>query len=561
MNKGKITEMPPPAIPKTLPESAIVQPIHKTSKKVDTSLSSKLNEGNLIIEDIPLSDVSEDVDEESNSAPPIYSMAIIQSNSSDSEIESETKTKAESETKTETETKSETGSETETETKSETESETGSDIKTETENSIFKSKEKELAIEIEEIKRILLEKEEENSKIKEENSRIKEENSKLKEENSKLKEENSKLKEENSKIKEENSKLKEEISSVRTQKEKCEKRYGEINKKNSTLKTQNKGLEERLKKIDKENSELKKKIKSIKERPLEKKGNANELSFTILQSNEMKNFKKGKRIGRGTTSEVYEVIKETKFAMKVLDLETLDIAQKMEKETSVEDDENESKKMNQMIKFFQECEVLNGLDDINIVKTYGFFPGDCNEPPAIVLDYCESNLKKRIKDLSNDERIKIIFDVSSAMKKVHSFGIIHRDLKLENILLDSANVAKLCDFGLCTFIQNDDGSLSHSQMTGSLKYMSPELLNGRTDYDEKVDVFAFGVVVFLILTKGKYPDINFVDVANGKSAEIPSFITNFSSKLISDCWSYNSCDRPSFADICDRLKGNEHKLI
>ena len=526
MNKGKITEMPPPAIPKTLPESAIVQPIHKTSKKVDTSLSSKLNEGNLIIEDIPLSDVSEDVDEESNSAPPIYSMAIIQSNSSDSEIESETKTKAESETKTETETKSETGSETETETKSETESETGSDIKTETENSIFKSKEKELAIEIEEIKRILLEKEEENSKIKEENS-----------------------------------KLKEEISSVRTQKEKCEKRYGEINKKNSTLKTQNKGLEERLKKIDKENSELKKKIKSIKERPLEKKGNANELSFTILQSNEMKNFKKGKRIGRGTTSEVYEVIKETKFAMKVLDLETLDIAQKMEKETSVEDDENESKKMNQMIKFFQECEVLNGLDDINIVKTYGFFPGDCNEPPAIVLDYCESNLKKRIKDLSNDERIKIIFDVSSAMKKVHSFGIIHRDLKLENILLDSANVAKLCDFGLCTFIQNDDGSLSHSQMTGSLKYMSPELLNGRTDYDEKVDVFAFGVVVFLILTKGKYPDINFVDVANGKSAEIPSFITNFSSKLISDCWSYNSCDRPSFADICDRLKGNEHKLI
>ena len=98
-------------------------------------------------------------------------------------------------------------------------------------------------------------------------------------------------------------------------------------------------------------------------------------------------------------------------------------------------------------------------------------------------------------------------------------------------------------------------------MAGSLNYMAPELLQRKKNYDEKVDVYAFGVVVFLILTKGQYPDINIVEVGTGKQAPIPSSISKFSSKLIRDCWSFDSKDRPSFSEICGRLNGNERKLI
>ena len=98
-------------------------------------------------------------------------------------------------------------------------------------------------------------------------------------------------------------------------------------------------------------------------------------------------------------------------------------------------------------------------------------------------------------------------------------------------------------------------------MTGTLKYMAPELIQERTDYNEKVDVYAFGVVVYLILTKGEFPKISLHDVGNGKKAEIPSGITQFSSDLINKCWSYEASERPSFAEICQTLKGNESKLI
>ncbi|KAK8842123.1 hypothetical protein M9Y10_026350 [Tritrichomonas musculus] len=147
------------------------------------------------------------------------------------------------------------------------------------------------------------------------------------------------------------------------------------------------------------------------------------------------------------------------------------------------------------------------------------------------------------------------------MKEVHSVGIIHRDLKLENILVNENNKIKVSDFGLCTLISLDSETMSRTQTTGILKYIAPELLQEKTKYDEKVDVYAFGVVVYQILMKGEFPKIGFADVILGKKATLPNSISKFSREIINKCWSYKASDRPSFAEICSTLEGNEDKLI
>lgn len=305
--------------------------------------------------------------------------------------------------------------------------------------------------------------------------------------------------------------------------------------------------------LKKQNMKLKSQIKKLNSKLDEKKINP----MKIYTTDEIEDLGEGKLIGKGAISEVFQVFRKEKIAKKVLNLtEEID-------SNSDNDDDNQEPKVGieQLRRLIREYEVLNSLDHPNIIKTYGFFFGDSTHFPAILLEYCQSNLKKRIKKLTDNERISAILGLSSAMKMVHSVGIIHRDLKMENILLDSENNVKLSDFGLCTFIKTDDQSSSRTQMAGTLKFMAPELLQGRTDYDEKVDVYAFGIVVFLILTKGKYPEISIADVAGGKKAKIPSEITKFSSKLIQDCWSFNSKDRPSFEEICNRLNGKEQNLI
>ncbi|KAK8888419.1 hypothetical protein M9Y10_039489 [Tritrichomonas musculus] len=124
------------------------------------------------------------------------------------------------------------------------------------------------------------------------------------------------------------------------------------------------------------------------------------------------------------------------------------------------------------------------------------------------------------------------------MVSVHSAGIIHRDIKLERILLDDENHDKLSYFCLCTFTRA-----------------------GRKDYDEKVDVYAFGVVVFVILTNGERPDISSFDVGIGKKASIPSNSSEFSKNLIEKCWSFKASDRPTFSEINEMLRENKSKLI
>jgi len=88
-----------------------------------------------------------------------------------------------------------------------------------------------------------------------------------------------------------------------------------------------------------------------------------------------------------------------------------------------------------------------------------------------------------------------------AVKYIHSKNIIHRDIKLENILIDRNYNIKLTDFGLCAIKEYDNDHFT--SRVGTVRYTSPELLEAN-GYNESVDVWGIGIVLFKLLTK-EYP--------------------------------------------------------
>ena len=149
------------------------------------------------------------------------------------------------------------------------------------------------------------------------------------------------------------------------------------------------------------------------------------------------------------------------------------------------------------------------------------------------------------------------------MKYVHKSNIIHRDLKPLNILLDQKKHVKICDFGISAVIdvETQRRTQTRTHGIGTLVFMAPELYDNNKPYNEKVDVYSFGIVMYYILSKGQYPDISIKDVVNGKQIQIPNSINNFSTNLIKKCTKFNASDSPSFKEIVELIQDNSFKLI
>lgn len=208
-------------------------------------------------------------------------------------------------------------------------------------------------------------------------------------------------------------------------------------------------------------------------------------------------------------------------------------------------------------KLFMEFEILDKLNHPNIVKTLGLFVGDSNNNPAILLEYCRSNLEECIDKLKPFELIGIIYEICSAMKYVHANNIIHRDLKMRNILVNSERHAKVCDFGIAKQIDPTTFT-SMSTRSGTPAFMAPELFKDDSKYTEKVDVYSFGVVMYFAVTKGQLPKSN---PQNYESFKLPNSINQLSQSIIKRCWSSVPENRPSFEEIMNLITSNDFKLI
>ncbi|OHT15260.1 TKL family protein kinase [Tritrichomonas foetus] len=152
-------------------------------------------------------------------------------------------------------------------------------------------------------------------------------------------------------------------------------------------------------------------------------------------------------------------------------------------------------------------------------------------------------------------------DIARGMNFLHSMQIIHRDLKSLNVLLDSEGRAKICDFGFSRYKTKDEETMT--QNVGTPHWMAPELLGGSTTYNEKIDVYAYGIVLWEILTK-KLPYSGLEStmiigqvLLNNIRPAIPDGTPPGLRSLIESCWARDAESRPSFAEILKCWRSGE----
>ena len=154
-------------------------------------------------------------------------------------------------------------------------------------------------------------------------------------------------------------------------------------------------------------------------------------------------------------------------------------------------------------RFRREAKAAGKLIHPGIVTVFDVGHAD-QESPFIVMEYVEGPTLAALvqeKELSVDETVRVAHEILDALGYAHSFGIVHRDIKLANIMLTPGLHTKIMDFGIAHVVGTK--LTPTEQSMGTPNYMAPEQLSKGT-IDQRTDLFAFGVVLYRLLT-GKLP--------------------------------------------------------
>ncbi|XP_063543147.1 dual serine/threonine and tyrosine protein kinase-like [Cydia strobilella] len=156
------------------------------------------------------------------------------------------------------------------------------------------------------------------------------------------------------------------------------------------------------------------------------------------------------------------------------------------------------------------------------------------------------------------ERMRIACDIIEGIRYLHSLGLVHRDIKMKNVLLDSNNRAALSDLGFCAA-----EALMSGSVVGTPVHMAPELLAG--DYDAAVDVYAFGILFWYLCAGNVRLPAAFEDFQNkeqlwtkvkrGLRPEKLSHFTDACWALMETCWNPEPSRRALLGDIQLQLEG------
>ncbi|XP_043692398.1 serine/threonine-protein kinase STY13-like [Telopea speciosissima] len=274
-------------------------------------------------------------------------------------------------------------------------------------------------------------------------------------------------------------------------------------------------------------------------------------------------------IARGTYGTVYRGIYDDQdVAVKILDWGEDDIATTAEIASL-------------RATFLQEVAVWHKLDHSNVTKFVGASMGTSNlkipsknsssdghnSLPAraccVIVEYLPGGtlkqflIRNRRKKLAFKIVIQLALDLSKGLSYLHSKKIVHRDVKTENMLLDTQRNLKIADFGVARVEAQNPRDMTGE--TGTLGYMAPEVLDGKP-YNRRCDVYSFGICLWEIYCCDMpYADLSFTEVSSAVvrqnlRPEIPRCCPSSFANIMRKCWDANPEKRPYMDEVVRLLE-------
>lgn len=156
-----------------------------------------------------------------------------------------------------------------------------------------------------------------------------------------------------------------------------------------------------------------------------------------------------------------------------------------------------------LIRFEREAKAIARLSHPHIVQVYDFGRDEAGNPyfvMELVKGKALSTVSKERGPLPAAEAVNLIRQAAIGLQAAHDVGIVHRDVKPHNMLVDEKGQVKLVDFGVARVAGGvSEGMTATNEALGTLHYMAPEVLSGKP-VDARADIYSLGLVLYHLLT-------------------------------------------------------------
>jgi len=208
--------------------------------------------------------------------------------------------------------------------------------------------------------------------------------------------------------------------------------------------------------------------------------------------------------------------------------------------------------------FSNEVNMLHELRHPHVVNLVG----SCSRPPNLVIvsEFCARGslfhvLFNSKVELDNRRKTAMSWHAALALRFLHSCGVVHRDIKTYNFLVDERLAVKICDFGMARLASDTAALLKPS---GTPAYVAPEVWSGQGGASFASDVFAFAMVLNEVWSlevpfDGLGPGECKSGILSGKRPEISKSVPLAIAELIRACWHASPSQRPTMQHVANKL--------